>query len=68
MSYVLIVVVVLAVVGAAAWAVSTLRPGPEPTDVDVDHTERTDRDAVPPAHPDRPIPGSATDREQHGRP
>jgi hypothetical protein len=68
MSYVFAIAVVLAVVGIAAWAVSALRSGGTPTDVDVDHTERTDRDEVPPAHPDRPVPGSATDRQQHGRP
>ncbi len=67
MSYVLVVVVVLAVIGVVAWVVGSSRGDRKESEVEVDHTTRTDRAEIPPAHPDRPVPGSATDREGDGR-
>jgi len=61
MSYLLVLVVVLLVGGALALLV--LPRGRHRTDEDV-----TDRGPRPPAHPDRPVPGSAPQRESHGQP
>lgn len=64
MAYVLVVVLVLLAVGLVvrmALGVGGARPGRDDDDV-------TDRDVVPPAHPDAPLPGSATRRQEQGKP
>jgi hypothetical protein len=67
-TYVLISLAVLLVVGVVAYAGLAGRRrsgdlGHEPTGADV-----TDRTVVPPAHPGTPIPGSEEHRRRQGKP
>lgn len=64
MAYVFLVLLVILVVGLCLrFAVGMRRPPAVPADEDT-----TDRDVIPPAHPDDPIPGSATRRQDQGKP
>ncbi|MDQ2649341.1 MAG: hypothetical protein M3Z03_07295 [Actinomycetota bacterium] len=59
-----VVICVLVAAGLLLLRVLTIgQSGRRRNDVDV-----TDTQPKPPAHPDRPIPGSSTDRERHGKP
>lgn len=64
MAYVIAVLLLLLVVGVVVrLALGVSRPAPGRDDEDT-----TDRDVVPPAHPDAPIPGSSTRRHDQGMP
>lgn len=62
---ILIVAVIIGLLVAVAWpflarAASSRSPR--------DQAEVTDTSPIPPRHPDEPVPGSRTQREQRGRP
>jgi predicted lipid-binding transport protein (Tim44 family) len=62
MSYVMLLVLVLAVVGIAARAVLAARRQAESPPTSPGGSDVADRSVVPPAHPAEPEPGSATAR------
>ena len=64
---IVIVLVVLGVVALVAWPFLARRSG-ERARTPPDQGGVTDTSVIPPAHPDRPVPGSRTDRERHGMP
>lgn len=61
---ILIVIGLVAVVGMAI--VGTRRPGGARAEDTPDRTQLTDTAETPPAHPDRAVPGSQTDRDRKG--
>lgn len=64
---ILIVLVVVGLVAVAAMVVvGQRRPGNARAEDTPDRTQVTDTRVDPPAHPDRPVPGSQTDRERKG--
>ncbi len=67
MAYLMAVVVIVAVAGIAALVIVRLK-GDRPTAADSGRRQITGRDVVPEAHPDEPVPGSATRRHQEGKP
>jgi len=65
---ILIVLIVVGLVAVGAMVVvGTKRPGNARAEDTPDDTELTDTSVRPPAHPDRPIPGSQPDRARKGK-
>lgn len=63
MSLILVLLLLLVVFGVVARLVLIPRGSRRRDDSDV-----TDPTVIPPAHPDSPIPGSSTQRRDHGKP
>ena len=64
---IVIVLVVIGVVALVAWPFLARGSAEQPR-TPADQGEVTDTSVIPPARPDRPVPGSRTDRERHGMP
>jgi hypothetical protein len=64
---IVVVLVVVGVIVLAAWPFVVRRSSQE-TRTPADQGEVTDTSVIPPRRPDKPVPGSQTDRERHGMP
>lgn len=66
MTVLAIVILIALIATLAMWGVGAAARGSSAHDDAPDTTQRTDDQVHPPPRPDRPVPGSRTDRERKG--